>query len=74
LKALAQLNIDPVRAAIDAALAAALHLPDLKPLRQLLAREPGLTGIGISPKPGQQTTLFAEEKAKPAKVAQLKLI
>jgi hypothetical protein len=33
------------------ALFAALGLPDMQPLRQLLAREPGLTGKGISPNP-----------------------
>jgi len=53
LKALAGLDADPVRAEIDDALSAALGLPDIKPLRQLLAREPGLTGKGLSPKPGQ---------------------
>ena len=47
LMALAKLDIDPVRAEIDAALSDALGLPDIKPLRQLLAREPGLTGKGL---------------------------
>ncbi|MBB1125115.1 hypothetical protein [Thiospirillum jenense] len=53
LLALAKLNEDPTRAAIDAALTSALNLPDLRPLRQLLAREPGLTGVGLSPKPAK---------------------
>ena len=44
LLALAQLNVDPVRRAMDEALSAALGLPDLAPLRGMLAREPGLTG------------------------------
>jgi len=44
LQAVAQLNIDPVRRAMDEALSAALGLPDLAPLREMLAREPGLTG------------------------------
>lgn len=52
LLALAKLDRDPTRAAIDAALGAALGWPDLQPLRQLLAREPGLTGQGLSPTPG----------------------
>lgn len=43
LKAVAQLADDPARAAIDAVLSEALGLPDLDPLRQKLAREPGLT-------------------------------
>jgi hypothetical protein len=47
LMALAKLAVDPVRAEIDAALSDALGLPDIKPLRQLLAREPGLTGKGL---------------------------
>ncbi len=53
LMALARLDSDPVRAEIDAALSAALGLPDMKLLRQLLAREPGLTGKGLSTKPEQ---------------------
>jgi hypothetical protein len=44
LQALAQLNVDPVRRAMDEALSAALGLPDLAPLREMLAREPRLTG------------------------------
>ncbi len=44
LQALAQLHVDPVRRAIDDALSATLGLPDLSPLREMLAREPGLTG------------------------------
>ncbi|HRX71094.1 MAG TPA: hypothetical protein P5329_07965, partial [Candidatus Competibacteraceae bacterium] len=44
LQALAKLNIDPVRQAIDEALCQALNLPDLKPVREMLAQEPGLTG------------------------------
>jgi hypothetical protein len=44
LLALAKLNGDPARRAIDEALSAALGLPDLGPLREMVAREPGLTG------------------------------
>ncbi len=44
LQALAELNVDPVRRAIDEVLSKALDLPDLAPLREMLAREPGLTG------------------------------
>ena len=44
LKPLAQLDADPVRIEIDEAVGAALGLPSLKMIRQLLAREPGLTG------------------------------
>ncbi|MGE0082891.1 MAG: N-6 DNA methylase [Desulfococcaceae bacterium] len=65
LMALAKLDADPVRAEIDAALSAALGLPDIKPLRQLLAREPGLTGKGLSPKPGQIDLAAAESKKDP---------
>ena len=46
LLARAKLNVDPARRAIDEALSAALGLPDLAPLREMLAREPGLTGKG----------------------------
>ena len=61
LKALAKLDTDPVRAEIDDAIRLALDLPDMKPLRSLLAREPGLTGKGLSPKPGQ-TGLFGDDE------------
>ena len=44
LRALAQLDQDATRIAIDEALCDALGLPDLKNLRELLAREPGLRG------------------------------
>jgi hypothetical protein len=44
LEALAKLNQDPTRKAIDDTLCQALNLPDLKPLREMLAQEPGLTG------------------------------
>ncbi|MEZ4526161.1 MAG: N-6 DNA methylase [Desulfobacterales bacterium] len=47
LMALARLDKDPVRAEIDAALSSGLGLPDMNPLRQLLAREPGLTGKSL---------------------------
>ena len=52
LQALAKLNVDPVRRAIDEALSKALDLPDLAPLREMLAREPGLTGKAASGFPG----------------------
>lgn len=73
LQALAKLDDDPIRERIDDTLSAALALPDLKPLRQLLAREPGLTGISISPKPGQ-IPVFSEDDFKPAAATQLRLI
>jgi hypothetical protein len=44
LQALAKLDVDPARRAIDDALSAVLELPDLTPLRAMLAQEPGLTG------------------------------
>lgn len=44
LMALAHLNVDPVRRAIDEALCGVLGLPDLAYLREMLANEPGLTG------------------------------
>ena len=55
LQALARLNHDPARCAIDQALSAALGLPDLGPLREMLAREPGLAGKAAVGRPaGQQ--------------------
>jgi hypothetical protein len=72
LLALAKLAVDPARAAIDAALSVALDLPDFAPLRQLLAREPGLTGQSLSPEPGQ-SALFAAEAQEEA-ATQLRLL
>ncbi|MDR3158200.1 MAG: hypothetical protein LBU11_04150 [Zoogloeaceae bacterium] len=59
LLALAKLDADATRAAIDDALSVTLGLPGFAPLRQLLAREPGLTGQSLSTKPGG-ATLFAD--------------
>lgn len=47
LQPLANLNEDPVRKEIDEVVSDALSLPDLKPIRELLAREPGWTGNPI---------------------------
>lgn len=49
LAPIAQLNDDPIRQAIDAALCRVLDLPDLSSVRELLAREPGLTAKDINP-------------------------
>jgi hypothetical protein len=73
LMALAKLDIDPVRAEIDEALSILLGLPDMKPLRLLLAREPGLTGKGLSLKPGQ-VALFADDQPKENVPTQLRLL
>jgi hypothetical protein len=59
LQALAELNVDPVRRAMDEALSKALGLPDLAPLREMLAREPGLTGKSAIHRPvGKQAALL----------------
>jgi hypothetical protein len=63
LMALAKLHVDETRAAIDAALSVALGLSDFAPLRALLAREPGLTGISLSPEPGQGVLIADEQEA-----------
>lgn len=49
LSAIAQLDCDPVRRQIDDAICSVLGLPNLDPLRELLAREPGLTARNIEP-------------------------
>jgi hypothetical protein len=54
LQALAKLDADPVRAGIDNALSQALGLPDMRMLRQLLSREPGLTGKAPAVMPATQ--------------------
>ncbi|TXF11562.1 hypothetical protein FR698_09490 [Pelomicrobium methylotrophicum] len=73
LLALAKLDVDPIRARIDDALSDALGLPDLAPLRELLAREPGLTGTSLSRKP-EQTEMFSGVKDARGAAAQLRLI
>ena len=73
LMALAKLDKDPVRAEIDDALSAILMLPDMRTLRQLLSREPGLTGKGLSSKP-VQLPLFSDDAQKKRAAIQLKLI
>ena len=49
----AQLDKDPARIQIDDALSKVLGLPDLAGVRELLAREPGLSAIEINPRPGE---------------------
>ncbi len=48
LAPISQLDIDATRHSIDAAIAKALGLPDVQPLRKLLSREPGLTARQIA--------------------------
>lgn len=48
LQALAKLDRDPIRAAIDKAICTALDLSDLDKLRELMSREPGLSGKPIN--------------------------
>ena len=50
LRALAQLDHDPIRSQIDEAISKAVTLPNLAPIRELLAREPGLTAKDVSPR------------------------
>lgn len=59
LDALAKLDKDAVRGAIDEALASVLGLPDLAHFRELLAREPGLNAKDINPRL-KQAELFEE--------------
>ena len=74
LMALGKLGKDPVRASIDDALSSALGLPDIKPLRQLLAREPGLTGVGLSKKPEQQALLPDTDSEPDPVITQMTLL
>jgi hypothetical protein len=60
LQALAKLNVDPVRRAIDDALSAALGLPDLTPVRAMLAREPGLTGKSALDRPAKKSAALLD--------------
>jgi hypothetical protein len=47
---LAQLDKDPVRIQIDDAISKLLGLPSFAPVRELLAREPGLSALEINPR------------------------
>ena len=62
LAPLAQLDKDPVRQRIDESLAKVLGLPDLAPIRELLAREPGLTALEINPRQAQGSFELNEEE------------
>jgi len=50
LAPIAQLDTDLVRKIIDTNLSEILGLPDLTPIRALLAREPGLNATEINPR------------------------
>lgn len=65
LAPIAQLDTDPVRQEIDAKLCKALELPDLAPVRELLAREPGLTARDITSRPAQQRLDLAGHQGLP---------
>ena len=50
LAPIAQLDADMVRGTVDSSLSEVLGLPDLAPIRALLAREPGLNAAEINPR------------------------
>ena len=54
LASLALLVHDAKRHKIDNALSQALGLPSFAPIRELLAREPGLTALDINPRQTQE--------------------
>jgi hypothetical protein len=60
LEALAKLSSDPVRRAIDDAVAKALRLPDLSYVRELLDREPGMNAREIAPWPEEEPVMQEE--------------
>ena len=62
LEAIAGLAHDPTRRKIDEAIAGALGLPDLSPIRELLAREPGLTARDINPRATQMNLIEEEDE------------
>ena len=64
-QALSKLKSDWVRRAIDDALSTVLGLPDLTPLRALLAQEPGLTGKSAIVRPVTQQSSLLKETAQP---------
>src|SRR5262249_8170171 len=64
LCSLAQLDRDPVRIQIDDAISKVFGLPSLSPVRELLAREPGLSAVDISPR--ADTVAMEEEEVEQA--------
>lgn len=60
LDALAKLDHDATRHAIDKAISDTLSLPDLAPIREQLAREPGLNAKDINPRL-KQAEMFADD-------------
>lgn len=64
LAPIAELDADPVRCEVDATLCKVLRLPSLAPIRELLAREPGLTARDIVSQSIEQLPLAAEEPAR----------
>lgn len=61
LMSLSSLANDPVRRRIDDALAKVLRLPDLTPIRELLAREPGLSAKSISVRQSSSAFMSSDE-------------
>lgn len=61
LHPIAQLDADPIRISIDDALCKVLELPQVRSIRELLAREPGLTARPIATKPIQHVLELADD-------------
>lgn len=61
LAPISQLDTDNVRQRIDDTLSEVLGLPDLGPIRELLAREPGLTAHDVAPRETVADAADAEE-------------
>jgi len=66
LMPLAQLATDAVRQEIDDAISNALGLPSFKSVRELLSREPGLTGREINPRTTLEPVPAGNEPAAPS--------
>ena len=66
LAPVAQLNEDPVRIQIDDACSKVLGLPSLAPVRELLAREPGLSAVEISPRQVEASIEDEQDLDQPA--------
>lgn len=63
LAPLAQLDKDDIRQQIDDAISKVLGLPSLAPIRELLAREPGLTAVDINPRESQTGSESVDDDA-----------
>jgi hypothetical protein len=60
---IAQLNTDLIRRQIDDKISKVLGVPKVDPIRELLAREPGLTAHDIAPRAAHENGVAGDDPA-----------